>query len=117
MILKRVFVLLFLLAAVPLAARDDARDISGMYNVSGRNPNGSRYVGTVVISQVSGNTYSFTWKIGQQTFEGQGELRGDTISVDWGQTDPVIYKVRPDGTLMGLWARGTASETLTKSGG
>lgn len=112
--LKRLLPAVLLFAAFPVFAA--GKDISGMYNVSGRNPDGSRYAGTVVISQVSGNTYSFTWKIGSQTFEGQGDLNGDTISVDWGQADPVIYKVRPDGTLMGLWARGRASETLTKSG-
>jgi len=37
---------------------------------------------------------------------------GDILTVDWGQADPVIYKVMPDGTLDGKWAGGKAGEVL-----
>ncbi|MBI3395315.1 MAG: hypothetical protein HY042_05735 [Spirochaetia bacterium] len=91
-----------------------AADISGDYTADGRNPDGSRYSGSVTITSVGGDDYEFVWHIGKETFTGSGRLQGDSITVNWGQPDPVIYKVLSDGTLMGLWAKGRGTETLRR---
>jgi Caspase domain len=85
---------------------------TGNYRVQGTNPNGSTYQGTLTIER-SGPLYQVRWKIGKDTYEGQGTLNGSTLTVDWGQPDPVIYQVMNDGTLEGTWAKGMGKESLT----
>lgn len=98
----------------PAAAQPVARipSLDGTYSVAGVNPNGSRYHGTVTISS-DGDLYRFRWRIAGQTFRGQGKLNGRTLTIDWGQSSPVIYQVRDNGTLRGTWDDGRAGETLT----
>jgi len=87
--------------------------IPGDYACQGSNPNGSSYRCNVTISR-SGDTYSFRWVIADGTrYSGKGRLRGRTLTVDWGQSAPVIYQVGDDGVLHGKWARGAGRETLT----
>lgn len=87
--------------------------IPGDYACAGSNPNGSTYRCNVTISR-SGDIYSFRWLIADGTrYSGTGRLRGRTLSVDWGQSAPVIYQVGDDGVLRGRWARGAGRETLT----
>lgn len=88
--------------------------ISGKYKVSGTNPNGSSYGGSVTISESNGE-YLFTWTVAGQTFTGTGTLEGTTLTVDWGEAEPVIYEVKNGGRLLeGTWAGGNATETLRK---
>jgi TolB-like protein len=94
------------------AGQQSIGKLEGSYYASGRNPNGSTYSGTVQISK-GNNSYKFFWKIGNSTYNGRGILKGKTLTVDWGQEYPVIYSVEGDGRLVGKWANGTASETLT----
>ena len=108
--------LLFLVFGFGLALSAQSRDISGRYNCTGTNPDGSGYRGTVVITRVSGNTYRFDWTVGNN-YSGTGTLVGNQISVEWGDTSPAIYNVQPDGSLVGTWANGSGSETLTPAGG
>ena len=90
-----------------------AHKLAGKYTIDGRNPNGSRYRGSVIIT-VEGATYNFLWRISNgSTYHGKGRLHGDTLTVDWGQKDPVIYRVKDDGTLRGRWANGRGTENLT----
>ena len=86
--------------------------IEGNYIVEGKNPDGSTYGGNCRVIDIGDGSFSFKWTIGKQTFSGTGKFIGDTISVDWGDSDPVIYKVAADGTLNGIWADGQATETL-----
>lgn len=87
--------------------------IPGDYACAGSNPNGSTYRCNVMISR-SGGTYSFRWLIADGTrYSGTGHLSGRTLTVDWGQSAPVIYQVGDDGVLRGRWARGAGRETLT----
>lgn len=87
--------------------------IPGDYACYGSNPNGATYRCNVTISR-SGDTYSFRWLIADGTrYSGTGHLRGRTLTVDWGQSAPVIYQVGDDGVLRGRWARGAGRETLT----
>jgi Caspase domain len=85
---------------------------TGNYRVQGTNPNGSAYQGTLTIER-SGPLYLVRWKIGKDSYEGQGTLNGSTLTIDWGQPDPVIYQVMNDGTLEGTWAKGRGKESLT----
>lgn len=96
------------LAALP---KPDVVVRTGNYRVQGTNPNGSRYSGTLTLDR-SGSLYLLHWKIGRDTFHGQGTLSGRTLTIDWGQPDPVIYQVMSDGTLDGTWAKGQGKETL-----
>jgi Caspase domain len=89
-----------------------ARGLPGKYTIDGTNPNGSRYGGKVIIT-AEGATYKFLWRISNgDTYRGRGRLRGDTLTVDWGQKYPVIYRVTDDGTLRGRWANGRGIEIL-----
>jgi uncharacterized caspase-like protein len=85
---------------------------TGNYRVQGTNPDGSPYRGTLTLER-SGPLYLVRWKIGKDTYEGQGTLNGSTLTIDWGQPDPVIYQVMNDGTLEGTWAKGRGKESLT----
>ncbi|MBN9672849.1 hypothetical protein [Roseibium aggregatum] len=88
-------------------------EIAGVYVVQGLNPDGTHYQGRVTI-EVKGGTAFFRWDIAGQVYHGQGPLAGKTLIIDWGQNDPVIYEIHPDGTLTGTWAAGRASETLNR---
>lgn len=95
----------------PPEGQDKTARIEGQYSAMGRNPNGTTYSGIVDITRRN-DSYMFVWKIGNSTFSGVGTLEGDTLTVDWGQQYPVIYKVQRDGRLIGLWDNDRASETL-----
>ena len=84
----------------------------GRYRVQGTNPNGTSYAGTLSIER-AGALYVLQWNIGRDVFKGQGTLNGRVLTIDWGQADPVIYQVMPDGTLDGAWARGQGKERVT----
>ncbi|MCZ4322612.1 caspase family protein [Pseudomonas anguilliseptica] len=87
------------------------RTLSGLYKVTGTNPNGSRYTGMLVLEQ-RGAFYDFTWWIGRDVFRGKGELAGRMLVVNWNDVLPVVYSFAPDGVLDGEWADGTATEQL-----
>ena len=85
----------------------------GVYRVKGSNPTGSTYKGTVKITHKEGSKYTFAWKIGPSSYAGTGELKDNVMTVKWGTDSPAIYKVEPDGTLNGTWAKGKGTEILT----
>lgn len=91
--------------------RARARGIEGMYDARGTNPNGTTYRGEATIT-AEGNRYHFHWRIGSQTFQGSGILKGATIAVDWGQKYPAVYKLGGDGVLRGRWHNGRATDDL-----
>lgn len=93
------------------AANDGTPALGGRYKVNGANPDGSRYSGSVTISQ-AGQGYRVDWVVGQSTYQGIGVLEGNVLTVDWGSDTPVVYALGPDGTLSGLWAAGNGEETL-----
>lgn len=100
-------------AAAP--GKSQAGTIGGLYQVTGTNPNGSSYQGTVFIEK-KGSTYAFTWNVGN-SYTGVGVLAGNVMTVQWGDDYPVIYQVLDGGRVLeGTWANGQATETLTKSG-
>ena len=66
---------------------------------------------------IDGKLVRLNWRISNgDTFQGKGYLRGNTLTIDWGQTHPVIYKVGDDGVLRGTWSNGRGKENLVPKG-
>jgi hypothetical protein len=99
------------LSAPQTTAAGQAAALGGVYRVSGTNPNGTRYKGTVALL-ANGNRVGFIWWINQQTFTGIGEFAGRMLVVEWGQKHPVTYVFNRDGRLDGEWADGSATDRL-----
>jgi hypothetical protein len=101
-------------ASSPPAAEGQG-GIGGSYVAKGSNPDGSRYVGRCEVALRPEGGYSFDWLVGGSTYVGVGVLEGDVMTVDWGDSYPVIYRVQQGGkVLVGTWSGGKATETLTK---
>lgn len=89
--------------------------LGGSYKATGTNPDGSVYQGSCVVTAKSDGTYGFDWKVGSSTYVGVGSLENGVMTVDWGDTYPVVYQVEQDGKLLvGTWSDGRATERLTK---
>ena len=94
------------------AAPGDIGLSEGSYRVDGKNADGSGYQGNVEITG-QGKGYHLTWQVGSSSYEGDGKLAGNLLTVDWGSSTPVVYALKPDGSLAGLWDAGKGEETLT----
>ena len=94
------------------AAPGDIGLSEGSYRVDGKNADGSGYQGNVEITK-QGKDYHLTWQVGSSSYEGDGKLAGNVLTVDWGSSTPVVYALKPDGSLAGLWDAGKGEETLT----
>lgn len=113
--MKKLFLIGLVTLLAPLATIYG--DVGGTYACEGRNEKGAgKYTGTVVITGDATSGYSFSWTIGESSYQGTGTLSGDTLTVDWGQPDPVVYKVNADGSeLKGRWGPGgKGKEKLTR---
>ena len=106
------------LAAAPVSALAQSGSVSGIYTVEGRNFDGSRYRGTAEISVTSRNTCRIVWNVGSVS-EGICMRNGTVFAASYGQggtTGLVIYEIRPDGRMEGLWTMadrdGVGTETL-----
>ena len=98
------------------ATPSPALNIGGTYTAQGTSPDGSRYEGTVVISGDQQGGFQFNWTIGADTYSGTGKLSGNTLTVEWGAPEPVVYKVTDGGNkLSGRWGKkGRGREKLTR---
>jgi Caspase domain len=94
------------------AARGDIALSEGSYRVDGKNADGSGYQGNVELTR-QGKGYHLTWQVGSSRYEGDGKLASNLLTVDWGASTPVVYALKPDGSLAGLWDAGKGEETLT----
>jgi hypothetical protein len=94
------------------AAPGDIALSEGSYKVEGKNADGSDYAGTVEIAK-QGKGYHLSWEVGSSSYEGNGTLAGNLLTVDWGSSTPVVYALGSDGSLAGLWDAGKGEETLT----
>ena len=96
--------ILAVLAALALPA---SAQRSGLYDVSGTNPDGSLYNGTMTLTQVGGTSFRLSWNVGSGTIEGVGMVSGLTLSVVFSlgenQTAMGMYELRPNGELSGIW--------------
>ena len=80
---------------------------SGLYDISGTNPDGSLYNGTMTLTQVGGTSFRLTWVVGTNTIEGVGMVSGLNLAVVFSlgenQTAMGMYDLRPNGELSGIW--------------
>ena len=94
------------------AARTSGSGVAGDYNITGRNPNGSIYKGTLSIAPRAVG-YAFAWS---NNTSGFGIKQGNTLSVGIGGSRCafVAYEIKPDGTLDGVWGRDGSERTGTE---
>lgn len=104
-----------------------APNIAGKYNVTGSNPDGGNYKGTLEVI-AHGDVYQFRWNAGAQ-YDGVGIQNGNIVAVAYttgsnGQGCGVVdYDIREDGALDGKWGywgtneAGTESATRTSGSG
>ncbi len=85
----------------------------GRYAVTGHNPDGTSYDGTVKISKRPSGDYSFDWKVGRDAYHGEGKLEDGIVTVHWGTQTPVVYALTGNNELKGLWSNGGGEETLS----
>lgn len=97
-----------------LAERTSGTGLEGKYKISGTNPGGQEYTGTLEVSR-SGDGYSFKWIAGE-TFTGFGIRTGDDIAVGFGgnRCSFVSYDIGSDGTLDGKWGGPGSNSTGTE---
>ncbi len=100
--MKLLRALLILLAmAMPASAQR-----SGLYDVSGTNPDGSLYTGTLNLQQVGLSSFRLEWTVGSNTINGVGMISGLNLAVVFQlgeQTGMGMYELRPSGELSGIW--------------
>src|SRR5580765_4208272 len=100
-------------------------NIAGKYNVTGSNPNGSNYRGTLEVI-AHGDVYQFRWNAGTQ-YDGVGVQNGNIVAVAFANgpngkgCGVVDYDIQSDGALDGKWGYwGTneaGTETATRTSG
>jgi hypothetical protein len=93
--------------ALAQSASPSSLPLASRYDVSGTNPDGSRYSGTLAIEVISNTTYTVRWDIAGTAYRGFGMRMNDALSATYtlgGQPGLIMYQVRPDGVLGGIWA-------------
>jgi hypothetical protein len=103
--------------ALPVVAQTN---IGGRYNVAGTNLNGTTYSGEATITLTSETTCEIEWVTGSTTSVGICMRNDDSFSAAYRMDDVIgliIYKVKGDGTMEGLWTiagnGGAGTEVLT----
>jgi hypothetical protein len=102
--MKSASLLALMLAA--LASSASAQNIGGRYQVQGKNFNGTNYSGTAEIVMTANNTCRISWVTGSTTSRGICMRNGSSFAAGYnmgGVVGLVIYEVKPDGSLDGLW--------------
>ena len=56
--------------------------------------------------------FTLTWWIHKQVLHVNGRVADKMLVVNWGDKDPAIYTFGDGGVLDGVWADGSATETL-----
>lgn len=93
---------------------------TGIYNVSGTNPDGSMYEGIVMLQQAGIVSWRATWSLQGERIEGIGMSSSGVFSVTYqlgDRTGMGIYAVNADGSMFGQWtvlgSSGIGTEMLT----
>jgi hypothetical protein len=92
--------------AACLSTPASAQNLGGRYQVIGKNFNGSPYSGTAEITVTSNNTCRIVWVTGSTTSRGICMRNANAFSAGYvlnGKVGLVIYELRGDGSLDGLW--------------
>jgi hypothetical protein len=98
------------------ATRTSGSGLEGIYDATGRNPTGKEYK-TKISVESNGSLYKFVWT---NNTEGVGIKQGNNIAVGIGgnRCGFVAYRIKPDGTLDGIWggsgSDGTGTEIAVK---
>jgi hypothetical protein len=99
-------------------------DIAGKYNITGTNPDGGVYKGTLEIIP-HGDVYQFRWDAGRQ-YDGVGVVNGNVVAVAFangpnGKGCGVVDYEIADGALDGKWGywgvNEAGTEKATRTGG
>jgi hypothetical protein len=105
-----------LAASVATAA---VQGLGGTYRVAGKNFDGSAYAGTAEITVTSNTTCRIRWVTGGTTSQGICMRNGAVFAASYrlgNAVGLVIYDIKEDGSLEGLWTiaekSGVGSETL-----
>jgi hypothetical protein len=108
------------IALVATVATASAQSIGGKYRVAGTNLNGSRYSGTAEIVSTGGATCRIAWTTGGTTAKGICMRHGDTLAAAYvmsGAIGLIVYQIKPDGVLDGVWTiadqAGSGTDVLT----
>jgi len=102
-------------SASPAPATVDQAGIGGSYAVKGTNPDGSSYAGSCEVALKPDGSYSFDWIVGGSAYVGVGNLENGVMTVDWGDSWPVVYRVQQGGRiLVGTWSNGKAAERMSR---
>ncbi len=108
-------VALLLLVAMPLSAVN----LEGVYYAKGKLPEGKPYQGIVLVtpSEVGKGVFAFHWRLPGSEYYGTGTVDGNKISVEWGDSVPIVYEIRKNGEeLQGKWgAQGRGVEVLYRN--
>jgi hypothetical protein len=117
--MRRLIVAAAALCAFPLLAWAGS-DVGGHYTVKGTNLDGSSYSGEADINILSKTTCEIAWTTGSTTSKGICMRNGDAFAAGYVMGDAiglVIYEMKDDGTLDGLWTitgkDGAGTEVLT----
>jgi hypothetical protein len=96
------------------ATRRSGSDLEGEYEISGKNPEGKEYKGSLTVIK-EGQGYVFQWNAGNM-FDGFGIRAGNKVAVGLGgkQCAFLGYDIKPDGTLDGRWGSRTSKELGTE---
>jgi len=93
--------------------------IGGNYLVQGINlGNKSKYSGICAITQNKTKTFDVVWTVGENktVTKGIGTLKGNTLTVNYGDKFPAIYTVKENGNwLDGSFGNGAGKESMTKA--
>lgn len=105
--MTRIFLAAGLAVAMAWAAPAQAQR-SGTYDVTGTNPDGSAYTGTLELEQIGLLSFRMRWTIGADVIEGVGMVSGLSFATAFslgGGTNPSmgVYELRPNGQLVGQW--------------
>jgi len=117
---KPIFIcFLAVVGAVAVGMQATPRELIGTYKVTGTNPNGSGYSGTMILTLEHG-TFRASGSIGPgQNFYGIAMLEGDKLALSYGITQKgeagmsfinlILYKIKKTETrivLDGIWTYG-----------
>lgn len=101
--MRRLFLSAAILAGLALPA---AAQQSGTYDITGSNPDGTPYTGTLLLTQVGTSTFRVVWSIGGDTIEGVAMVSGLTLATAFAlgqQSGMGIYEIKQGGELDGVW--------------
>jgi len=96
-----------------------APDVAGKYDITGSNPEGGNYKGTLEVIK-RGDVYQFRWNAGTQ-YDGVGVQNGNIVAVAYANgTDGkgcgvIDYDIAGDGALSGKWGYWGINEAGTES--